>query len=60
MGYRPGERLGARLDNSEHLLVALVGASLVGVTETAKTAEALMHIDCRGTIVHYADAAVAG
>ena len=61
MGYRPGERLGARLDNSEHLLVALVGASLVGAdVETAKTAEALMHIDCRGTIVHYADAAVAG
>ena len=50
MGYAPGQ-LGARLDNSEQLLVALVGTALVGAdVETAKTAELLAEVTCRGTI----------
>ena len=61
MGYAPGQKLGARLDNSEQLLVALVGTALVGAdVETAKTAELLAEVTCRGTIVHHRDAAVAG
>ena len=61
MGYAPGQRLGARLDNSEHLLVALLGAALTGAdVETAKTAELLAAVRCRGTIVRHEDAAVAG
>ena len=61
MGYAPGQRLGARLENSEQLLVALLGAALVGAdVETAKTAELLSQVSCRGTIVHHEDAQVAG
>jgi hypothetical protein len=61
MGYAPGQKLGARLENSEQLLVALVGTALVGAdVETAKTAELLAEVKCRGTIVHHRDAAVAG
>ena len=61
MGYAPGQKLGARLENSEQLLVALVGTALVGAdVETAKTAELLAEVTCRGTIVHHRDAAVAG
>jgi hypothetical protein len=52
MGYAPGQKLGARLENSEQLLGADV--------ETAKTAELLAEVKCRGTIVHHRDAAVAG
>ena len=60
MGYAPGQKLGARLENSEQLLVALVGTALVGAdVETAKTAELLAEVKCRGTIVHHRDAAVA-
>ena len=61
MGYAPGQRLGARLVNSEQLLISLVGAALVGAdVETAKTAELLSEVKCRGTIVHHRDAAIAG
>ena len=44
MGYAPGQRLGVRLDNSEHLLVALLGAALTGAdVETAKTYTLSLH-----------------
>lgn len=61
MGYAPGQRLGVRLDNGAELLVALLGASLTGAeVETAKTAEALAGVKCRGTLVHHSLAAAAG
>lgn len=61
MGYAPGQKLGVRLDNSEQLLVALLGSALTGAdVETAKTAELLSRVTCRGTIVHHSDSQLAG
>ena len=61
MGYGPGQRLGVKMYNSPELVVAMVGSALAGNdVETAKTAEDLLEVECRGTLVEIGDAEMAG
>jgi hypothetical protein len=47
--------------NSPELVVAMVGSALAGNdVETAKTAEDLLEVECRGTLVEIGDAEMAG
>ena len=61
MGYGPGQRLGVKMYNSPELVVAMVGSALAGNdVETAKTADDLLEVQCRGTLVEVDDAEIAG
>mmetsp|Transcript_14415 Transcript_14415/g.58794 ORF Transcript_14415/g.58794 Transcript_14415/m.58794 type:complete len:84 (-) Transcript_14415:1868-2119(-) len=46
----PGQRLGVKMYNSPELVIAMVGFALAGNdVETAKTADDLLEVQCRGT-----------
>ena len=55
------QRLGVKMYNSPELVVAMVGSALAGNdVETAKTADDLLEVQCRGTLVEVDDAEIAG